>query len=168
MNTLLRITLMVLCIALTLGALAQGNPPPRNDGNPPPLRNNGQRPPRDGAGGGGGYTLEQAIHQLLVQNKVSAVFHGHDHLFVKQELDGIIYQEVPQPGWVGRFDSRRAVEYGYRDGVVLGSSGYLRLTVATKQATVEYVRALLPSAETSDQWNGVVAHSYTISPSSVP
>ena len=32
---------------------------------------------------------------VLVQN---IVFHGHDHLFVKEELDGIIYQDVPQPG----------------------------------------------------------------------
>jgi hypothetical protein len=37
------------------------------------------------------------IHQLLVRNKVAAVFHGHDHLFAKQDLDGIVYQEVPQP-----------------------------------------------------------------------
>lgn len=35
------------------------------------------------------------IHQLLVANGVSIVFHGHDHVFVKQDLDGIIYQEVP-------------------------------------------------------------------------
>ena len=37
------------------------------------------------------------IHQLLVQHRVSAVFHGHDHLYVNQQLDGIVYQEVPQP-----------------------------------------------------------------------
>jgi hypothetical protein len=35
------------------------------------------------------------IHQLLLENHVTTVFHGHDHLFAKQELDGIIYQEVP-------------------------------------------------------------------------
>ncbi len=41
---------------------------------------------------------ELPIHQLLVKTGVSVVFHGHDHLFAKEELDGIIYQEVPQPG----------------------------------------------------------------------
>ena len=41
------------------------------------------------------------IHQLLVQHRVTAVFHGHDHLYVKQDLDGIVYQEVPQPGTPG-------------------------------------------------------------------
>ena len=30
------------------------------------------------------------IHTLLVENKVGFVFKGHDHLYVKQELDGII------------------------------------------------------------------------------
>ena len=38
------------------------------------------------------------IHQLLVQNQVTIVFHGHDHFYAKQDLDGIVYQEVPQPG----------------------------------------------------------------------
>ena len=39
------------------------------------------------------------IHQLLVENDVTIFFHGHDHLFVKQDLDGIVYQEVPQPSY---------------------------------------------------------------------
>lgn len=37
------------------------------------------------------------IHQILVESGVTAVFHGHDHLYDKQDLDGIVYQEVPQP-----------------------------------------------------------------------
>ncbi|MGA1197382.1 MAG: DUF1566 domain-containing protein, partial [Candidatus Latescibacterota bacterium] len=37
------------------------------------------------------------IHQLMVDNNVTAFFHGHDHVFVKQDLNGIIYHEVPQP-----------------------------------------------------------------------
>ncbi len=40
---------------------------------------------------------EMPIHDLLVKHGVSIVFHGHDHLFIKQDLDGIVYQEVPQP-----------------------------------------------------------------------
>ena len=44
------------------------------------------------------------IQSLLLANGVSAVFHGHDHLYVKQDLDAdgdgvadLVYQEVPQP-----------------------------------------------------------------------
>ncbi|MEI6690985.1 MAG: metallophosphoesterase [bacterium] len=32
---------------------------------------------------------ELPIHQLMVKNKVTIFFQGHDHLFAKQELDGV-------------------------------------------------------------------------------
>ncbi len=92
------------------------------------------------------------IHQLLVRNKVSIVFHGHDHLYAKQDLDGIVYQEVPQPGAPGNGRApRSAADYGYKDGVILGSSGHLRLAVSPSQTKVEYIGA--------DQ---AVAHSYVV------
>ncbi len=102
------------------------------------------------------------IHQLLVKNHVSAVFHGHDHLYVKQEMDGIIYQEVPQPGWEGRFDSKRVTEYGYVKGIILGSSGHLQVKMADNGATVDYIRAVLPEKETNNLKNGTVVSSYII------
>jgi hypothetical protein len=37
------------------------------------------------------------IHQLMVKNGVTIFFQGHDHLFARQELDGVIYQETPNP-----------------------------------------------------------------------
>lgn len=79
------------------------------------------------------------IHQLLVENNVTAVFHGHDHFYAKQELDGIVYQLVPQPGTTGNsvYD---ATNYGYKNGVFLPSVGHLRVVVADEKATVEYVK----------------------------
>ena len=104
------------------------------------------------------------IHQLLVQNKVTAVFHGHDHLFVKQELDGIIYQEVPQPS-AARYDQvTSAKEYGYVTGDVLPSSGHLRVTVLSSQVKVDYVRAYLSEDENAQRKNGKVDYTYTIAP----
>ena len=102
------------------------------------------------------------IHQLLVQNHVTAVFHGHDHLFVKQELDGIIYQEVPQPSAARSNATNTAAEYGYTSGNILGSSGHLRLTVTPAQVTVDYVRTYLPQDEKTGQQNGQVDYSYTL------
>jgi predicted phosphodiesterase len=90
------------------------------------------------------------IHQLLVQNRVSIVFHGHDHLYAKQDLDGIVYQEVPQPG-DPRGNTRNASGYGYKSGVILGSSGHMRITISATKATVDYIRD-----------NRSVAHSYVI------
>ena len=42
--------------------------------------------------------LHLEYHQLLVDNNVTAFFHGHDHLFARQELNGVVYQACPQPG----------------------------------------------------------------------
>ncbi len=100
------------------------------------------------------------IHQLLMKNHVSIVFHGHDHLFVKEELDGIIYQEVPQPGHPSG-GTRSAEEYGY-NGVTLGSSGHVRVTVGPKEAKVDYVRAIVPGVTRDSMSNGTVEHSYVI------
>lgn len=38
------------------------------------------------------------FHQLMVRQHVNTVFHGHDHVFAKEEVDGVTYQSVPQPG----------------------------------------------------------------------
>lgn len=102
------------------------------------------------------------IHELLVKNHVNIVFHGHDHLFVKQDLDGIVYQEVPQPGHpLG--GTRSAEEYGYK-GPVLGSSGHLRVSVEARQAVVDYVRAVVPGITRTELANGAVEFRYTVSP----
>ena len=103
------------------------------------------------------------IHQLLIKNKVNAVFHGHDHFYSKQELDGIVYQEVPQPGYSGNGQApRSAKDYGYREGTILGSSGHLRISVSADKVTVEYVRSWQPKDETPEHKNGEVAHRYSI------
>ena len=101
------------------------------------------------------------IHQLMVQNNVSIWFHGHDHVFVKQDLDGIVYQECPKP-------SSAIYDYGagdsYRYGDRLPNSGHLRVSVSATQVTVDYVHAFLPEDEGVGEngYNGDIAYSYTI------
>ena len=41
------------------------------------------------------------VHQLMIDNGVAAYFHGHDHQFVHEEIDGIVYQLVPSPSMNG-------------------------------------------------------------------
>lgn len=101
------------------------------------------------------------IHKLLVDNHVTIVFHGHDHFYGYQSIDGIVYQEVPQPGWPGTSLPDPA-SYGYLSGIFMASSGDLRLTVSPDRVKVEYVRSLLPQNETATRKNGDVVHSYTI------
>lgn len=102
------------------------------------------------------------IHQLFVKNKVSAVFHGHDHIFVKQDLDGIVYQEVPQPGHRQVDSIRNAEDYGYRSGVIKGSSGVLLVKVDKNKATVSYVRAFPNNEQSKGRKNGLIDYVYEI------
>ena len=100
------------------------------------------------------------IHDLLVKNKVSAVFHGHDHIYVKQELDGIIYQCLPQPGAKKSDNINSASEYGYHDGIIKNGPGYLRVKVDKNTATVDYVNT---NAKNESQ-NKSIKDSYIINP----
>ena len=88
------------------------------------------------------------IHQLLLEHKVGFVFKGHDHLYVKQELDGIIYQTVPQPSHPG--DKINVSQYGYTSGKGVGGSGFLKVTTNENVASVDFIL-----------FDGKIADSYT-------
>lgn len=105
------------------------------------------------------------IHQLLVDNKVTAVFHGHDHVYVKQDLDGIVYQAVPQPSAKNtNSGAMLAASYHYTSGTIKSSAGHLRVTVSPTQVTSEYVRAWLPEMETATVKNGRIEDTWVAIP----
>ena len=81
---------------------------------------------------------EKPVHQLLVDNKVNFVFKGHDHFYAKQELDGIVYQTLPQPSHPG-VEVNNAQTYGYREGQIIGGSGYLNVVVSPENVKVTFV-----------------------------
>ncbi len=108
--------------------------------------------------GGWGFSTERPgwdlpIHQLMVKNNVTIFFQGHDHLFAKEDLDGIVYQTVPQPGNPNG-DAAPGAEYNY-NGIILPSSGYLRVNVSPDDVTVDYIKTNLGKAPDT-------AYSYTI------
>ena len=115
------------------------------------------------------------IHQLLVDNKVTAVFHGHDHVYVNQlHPDGIRYQELPQPGAKNTTNgASNATAGGYVSGTIKSSSGHVRVTVGPNGVTSEYVRAwvqptsvgysLTTNKEGSGKINKTVEDSWTCS-----
>ena len=88
------------------------------------------------------------IHQLLIDTKVSFVFKGHDHLYVKQELDGIVYQTVPQPSHPG--EKLDVKQYGYLSGKGIGGSGFIKVSTESNVAKVEFVK-----------FDGSIGDSYT-------
>ena len=105
---------------------------------------------------------DKPIHELMAHNNVTIFFHGHDHFFAKQELDGVIYQLVPQPSHPNFKTAGQAQSYGYTTGDILPNSGYLRVTVCGYQVSVDYIRTRLPRDKNDHQENGEIAYSYTI------
>jgi len=87
----------------------------------------------------------------------------HDHLFAKQDLDGIVYQEAPQPGMPGNGNAlRTAVEYGYVSGVIFGSPGCMRITVSPDKVTADLVYFCLPGNELANRDNRQVVYTCAI------
>jgi hypothetical protein len=41
---------------------------------------------------------DKPMHDLMVENDVTIYFQGHDHLFARGVLDGVVYVTVPMPG----------------------------------------------------------------------
>lgn len=102
---------------------------------------------------------ELPIHALMAKHKVNIFFQGHDHLYCRQEKDGVVYQELPMPSdytYAALNDER------YPAGTKLPNSGYVRVTVSPAEAKVEYIRTYLPKDEAADRKSGTVAHSYSV------
>jgi len=95
---------------------------------------------------------ENSIHKLFVQYHVNAVFHGHDHLFVKQDLDGIVYQLLPQPGANRYGNISSAADYGYKTGIIKNAPGYLKVNVTDKTATVEFIQTAIDGAHKTNRF----------------
>ncbi len=104
-------------------------------------------------------TWEQPIHQLLVANKVTIFFQGHDHIWVRQQLDGVTYQTLSEPA-----DPNYSLfnADAYLTGDRFPNTGYTRVSVSPTGVKVEYVRTWLPADEGSGRISGSVAFSYTL------
>jgi hypothetical protein len=82
---------------------------------------------------------DDPIHQVLLDNGVSAVFHSHDHQYAYEVKDGIVYQEVPSAG----FDGNGFGEYETGDGFTvkaMENSGHLRVRVSPAETCVDYMK----------------------------
>ena len=99
------------------------------------------------------------LRQLMMDNGVSAYFHGHDHQYVYETCDDMVYQEVPSPGMgASGFAEYTEGDHGtYNTVKILPNSGHLRITVTPTQATVDYISSAIGT-------NGTINYTYTIAP----
>ena len=102
----------------------------------------------------------EPIEQLLIENHVSAYFHGHDHQFAYETRDGIVYQECPPAGTMSGFSGcyTQGVHTdpaGSYDTISVQSinSAHLRVSVTSSEATVDLINS-----------SGSVAYTYNIDP----
>lgn len=102
---------------------------------------------------------ELPIHDLMVKNGVSIFFQGHDHIFVTQERDGLIYQSMPNPAddTFSYFN-----DAAYKSGTKAPNSGHVRVTVTPENAKVEYF--LAARSKDTGRKNLALAHSYLVKP----
>jgi hypothetical protein len=94
----------------------------------------------------------QPIHQLMVKYGVTIFFQGHDHLYARQQADGVTYQTVPLPA-DPTFTAFNAD--AYKSGTVLPNSGFLKVTVSPGDVVVDYVA-------NGGANSGKVIHSYRL------
>jgi len=99
------------------------------------------------------------IHNLLVNNKVTIFFQGHDHIWVHQNLDGVTYQTLSEPAdpFYALYNSD-----AYLIGERFPNSGYTRVSVSPDRVKVEYVRTYLQVDEGPGKQSGQPVFSYTI------
>ncbi len=102
---------------------------------------------------------ELPVHPLMVKHGVTIFFQAHDHIFVRQELDGIVYQSVPNPA-DDTYTSRN--RNAYLSGDLLDNSGYLNVSVSPERLQVDYIRSYLPNDESENRRHGEVAYSYAL------
>lgn len=99
------------------------------------------------------------LHQLMVANKVTIFFQGHDHIWARQTLDGVTYQTLSEPA-----DPNYSLfnADAFLSGDCFPNTGYTRVTVGPAGVKVDYVRTYLPADEGPGRTSGAVAFSYTV------
>ena len=132
-------------------------------------------------------TWAKSVHQLLVDTKVTVFFQAHDHMFARETVDGVVYQEVPNPSdnsyfayncdayapptlaWTGPAGYGK---YDAAESVRLPNTGYLDVTVSDTGVHLEYIRTYRDvdlqtnpnKVFTGKEKNGEVAFAYSIPP----
>ncbi len=101
---------------------------------------------------------EKPIHQLMVDNDVTIFFQGHDHVFAREEVDGVIYQTLPKSAEMVPDQQNNYLFYS--GGDVQINSGYLEVMVQPEHVQVTYNRLVVPGQP--DNKDIGVVYQYTV------
>lgn len=98
------------------------------------------------------------IHELFVKNKVTAFLQGHDHIFVRQELDDIAYITCPMCGDPG-YNAYNSD--AYLTGDKLSNTGHLKMIVTNNDVEMHYIKSVLPKDEAAQGKNGNIVYAWS-------
>ena len=102
------------------------------------------------------------IQKVFEDTGVDIFFQGHDHLYAKEQLNGVIYQEVPMPSDATYTFGYSANSTAYTD-VTLDGTGHIKVNVTPDCVTVDYVKSYIPGSNGSaGHTNGEIGYSYTV------
>jgi len=103
---------------------------------------------------------ELPIHQLMAKNRVTIFFQGHDHIFAREKLDGVIYQTLPDPA---NLNPEPVNAGAYPGADIFPNSGRVRVSVSPEKVQVDYLSSRLPQDSTPEHPDGEVIFTYEIS-----
>ena len=140
-------------------------------------------------------TWAKPVHQLLVDTKdptgATIFFQGHDHMYSREMVDGVVYQETPNPAdnsyWAYNCSAYNPTSitapisvggknygsYNPNYSVKFPDTGFLHVTVSPQMVRVQYIRTyrsvdLIANANAAlydslaGKANGEVAFSYSL------
>lgn len=80
----------------------------------------------------------EPIQKIMEDTGVTIFFQGHDHLFARETVNGVIYQTLPKPA--ESTADKQSNPDAFPDADVLGNSGFLHVTVTNEHVQVDYER----------------------------
>ena len=102
------------------------------------------------------------IQKVFEDTGVDIFFQGHDHLYAKEQLNGVVYQEVPMPSDATYTFGYTANATAYTD-VTLDGTGHIKVNVTPDCVTVDYIKSYIPGTTGSaGHTNGEIGYSYTV------
>ena len=122
----------------------------------------------------GGHWSHGSIHDMFVAHQVTAVFKGHDHVYVEQELDGIRYITCPTISTPSTRNFMYSDDEGfyaagdYSEGTRVDNYGYVKVTVDAGVVTVSYIGNIREVDRTDTYFStyqqGAVRRSFSFTP----
>jgi hypothetical protein len=94
------------------------------------------------------------IQQVMRDTGVTIFFQGHNHLFAREMVEGVVYQTVPKPA--EKIPAKLTIFGAYPQADLLLNSGFLKVDVTQDNVQVSYFRNYFVSSEPQEGNTGII------------